>query len=79
MTTSTVTVFTAKEVAEQLRCDVETVYRWARGGQIRHARKPGQRAYRFTQEHIDEYLAGRVPPARQEVKPKPLRNPRYSK
>lgn len=79
MTTSTVTVFTAKEVAEQLRCDVETVYRWARCGQIRHARKPGQRAYRFTQEHIDEYLAGEVPTAPQKTEPKPTRNPKYAR
>jgi excisionase family DNA binding protein len=79
MTPSTVTVFTAEEVAEKMRCNVETVYRWARKGQIRYARKPGQRAYRFTQEHIDEYLRGEVPVVMTAPTPKPSRHPRYSK
>lgn len=78
MTTSTPTVYTAKEVAEILRCDVQTVCRWARKGQLRSCRKEGQRAYRFTQEHLDEFLAG----PKVDLGPKtplPLRNPRYSK
>jgi excisionase family DNA binding protein len=72
------TVYTAEEVAAQFRCNVETVYRWARKGQIRSARKPGQRAYRFTQEHIDEYLRGDVP-APAATAPKSSRHPKYSK
>lgn len=75
--TSTPTVFTAEEVAERLRVHVLTLYRWARKGQIGYARQPGQRAYRFTQAHIDAYLRGDKPA--QEHEAKPSRSPRYSK
>lgn len=78
MTSSTTPVFTAEEVAEKLRVHVLTLYRWARKGQIGYARQPGQRAYRFTQQHIDEYLSGTVT-AHAHKAPKPSRNPRYSK
>lgn len=78
MTTSTTTVFTAEEVAQTLRVHVLTVYRWARKGQIGYARQPGQRAYKFTQKHIDDFLGG-ITTA--EVKPKaakPSRSPKYA-
>lgn len=79
MPTSTVTVYTAKELAEMFRCDVETVYRWARKGQIGYARKPGQKTYRFTQKHVDDYLAGEAPVTPAPKSPKPTRNPKYSR
>lgn len=79
MTTSTVKVYTAQEVAEIMRCDVETVYRWARKGRISYSRAPGVRAYRFTQKHLDDYLHGNGPATESASAPKPSRNPKYSK
>lgn len=76
--TETPTVFTAREVALKFRCDVETVYRWARKGQIGYARKPGQKVYRFTQQHIDDYLNGVEPVAAAPRAPKPTRSPKYA-
>lgn len=55
---STVTVYTAEEVAEILRCSKETVYRWARMGLIGDGPLAGRRIYRFTQKHIDDFLSG---------------------
>lgn len=79
MTTSTVTVFTAEEVAVMLRCNVETIHRWARRGTLKSCRQPGQRAYRFTQEQIDEFLSGPKVETNKPKTPLPSRNPRYAK
>jgi excisionase family DNA binding protein len=78
VTTSTITVFTADEVAQILRCNRETVYRWARKGQIKSARQPGQRAYRFTQAHIDAFLSGETATEEKPKTAKPSRNPKYA-
>lgn len=80
MSTSTTTVFTAEEVAQTLRVHVLTVYRWARKGQIGYARQPGQRAYKFTQAHIDDFLSGGVQAAASAPSTaKPSRNPKYTR
>lgn len=58
MATSTVTVYTAEQVAEILNCNRETVYRWARKGLIGDGPLAGRRIYRFTQKHLDDFLSG---------------------
>jgi len=77
MTTSTVKVYTAEQVAEILRCNKVTVYRWARKGLIGDGPLAGQRIYRFTQKHIDDFLSGATRTAAAEVE-KPTRNPKYA-
>lgn len=79
MATSTVTVYTAKEAADILRCNKETVYRWARKNKIgfcpRHSDKS---AYRFLQKHIDDFLNGIEPEPVEPKAEKPKRHPRYA-
>lgn len=80
MATSTVTVYTAKEAADILRCNKETVYRWARANPPKIGfcpRQPGQSGYRFLQKHIDDFLNG-IPPETVPQEPKPKRHPRYA-
>lgn len=73
----TVTVYKAEEVAQMLRCDVQTVRRWARGKKIGFCPMlPGQRTYRFRQKHIDDFLNG-IPPEESPQTPKPTRHPKY--
>jgi len=78
MATTTVTVYTAEEVAEILRCNRETVYRWARKGLIGDGPRPGRRVYRFTQQHIDDFLGGKTE-ATTPTTSKPSRHPKYSR
>lgn len=76
MTTSTVTVYTADEVAQMLRCNRETVYRWRAAGKLKSCeRAEGQRAHLFLPEHVEEFLNG-PKPASTPAAPKPARNPR---
>lgn len=79
MANSTVTVYTAEQVAEMLRCNKETVYRWARKGLIGDGPLAGRRIYRFTQKHIDDFLSGESKTAAAPTAPKPSRNPKYSR
>lgn len=74
------TVYTAEEVAKTLRCNRETVYRWVRNGRLKSLhRQANKEPFRFTQEHIDEFLFG--PKTTEAPAPKPVRNPNrhYSK
>lgn len=70
-------VYTAGEVAKILRCNRETVYRWIKEGRLKSCDRHGTRPFRFTREHIDEFLSGPKPAAA--PAPKPARHPRYSK
>jgi excisionase family DNA binding protein len=45
---------TVNETAEELRCHPSTIYREANSGRLNHYRV-GNR-FRFTREHIDDYL-----------------------
>lgn len=80
MITSTTRVYTAAEVATILHVDRETVYRWARADKIGYCPKlPGQRYYRFSQKHIDDYLKGIAPVSPKATKaPKSSRHPKYA-
>lgn len=82
MTPDTTKVFTAAEVAETFRVDVETVYRWARANPPKIGfcpKLPGQRYYRFLQKHIDDFLNGIAPTAAEPKQAKPRRNPKYAR
>lgn len=71
--------FSAAEVAEKMGVDVETVYRWARKGQIGFCpRIAGQRTYRFLQKHIDDFLNGVAPTSTVPKSVKPSRHPKYA-
>ncbi len=48
--------FTPQEVADKLRVDVKTVYRWLKAGHLK-ARRYGLQ-YRITQEDIDAFADG---------------------
>lgn len=74
---TTVTIFTAEEVAQILRCNRESVYRWVKAGRLKSCDRNGL-VHRFTQEHIDEFLNGPKPEAAPKAS-KPSRSPRYSK
>jgi excisionase family DNA binding protein len=76
MATSTVTVYTAEQVAEILRCNKETVYRWARKGLIGDGPLAGRRIYRFTDQHIEDFVSGKTKTAA--ASPKPSRHPKYA-
>lgn len=80
MATPAVTTFTAQEVADSLRCNKETVYRWARKGLIGDGPLAGRRMYRFTQQHIDDFLSGATRASASATKEsKPKRDPKYSR
>lgn len=78
MASSTVQVYTAEEVAQMLRCNRESVYRWARKGLIGDGPLAGRRVYRFTQKHIDDFLSGEHK-GTATAPPKPSRNPKYAR
>lgn len=55
--TSLRSVLTADEVAEEFRITAETVYRWAREGELKALDLPG-RVVRFRREDIEAILRG---------------------
>lgn len=74
MTTS----YTAEEVAQKLQCSRESVYRWARKRLLGDGPLPGSRIYRFTDQHIEDFLSGKSKASAPQA-PKPTRNPRYAR
>lgn len=76
MTGSTVTVYTADEVAQKLQCSRESVYRWARKRLIGDGPLPGSRVYRFTDQHIEDFVSGKTKTAA--AAPKSKRHPKYA-
>lgn len=74
MSTST-TLYTPAEAAEQLPFHPRTLVAFAREGKIGHVRL-GQRKIRFRQQDIDAFIASSAAPTSQ---PKPARHPKYSK
>lgn len=79
VTSKTKLFLTAAEVAEIFGVDIETVYRWARGGKIGYCPMlPGQRTYRFLPPHIEDFLNGIPPKTAKAEAPKPRRHPRYA-
>ena len=75
----TLAVYTTEEVANLLRCNKETVYRWVKTGRLKSCDRRPKEPHRFTQAHIDEFLLG--PKTAEQPAPKPARNPNrhYSK
>lgn len=70
-------VYTADEVAAILRCNRETVYRWVKKGRLKSCSRDENRtrAYRFTQQHLDDFLGGPGPTEAPQAA-KPSRNPK---
>lgn len=59
-------LYTLREAADQLRIHPKTLTMYARRGEIASFRVGlgAKSPYRFTQEHIDEFLASRYTPKR---------------
>jgi excisionase family DNA binding protein len=74
-TTTTTTLYTPAEAAEQIPYHPQTLVRFARVGKIGHVRF-GNRVC-FTQAHIDAFIATHEVPPKTEAKPS--RNPKYTR
>lgn len=70
-------LMTAREVAPLIDRHEKTVLTLAREKRLRCI-KQGTRTIRFTQEHVDEYLAS-CEVGVEPVEVKPARNPKYSR
>lgn len=70
---STPTLHTAREVGVIIKRHEQTVWRYRREGKLRGTPVGG--GFRFSDKAIADFLAGETPTA----KPKPSRNPKYSR
>jgi excisionase family DNA binding protein len=74
---STPTLYKPDEVAAIIRRNKQTVLRYRREGKLRGTLVGG--GYLFSQDQIDEFLAGGATTATEAKPSKPSRHPRYSK
>ena len=74
---STPTLYKPDEVATMIRRHVQTVLRYRREGKLRGTLVGG--GYLFSQEQIDEFLAGGTAATVEPEPPKPSRHPKYAR
>ena len=73
MSTTATRLYTVRDLAKRFDRSDQVVRRWARKGVLPSIQPEG--VYLFTEEHVQAFLTGDVPPPKP-VEPRPTRNPR---